>query len=369
MAGLSASIPLLGDVPASTSGPPPAVVYEVTVADAVTTGDADAYVWRPGAIVTERTTLRPDLTANGKYGGVLTDGQRMTDALGIAMPLVLGDAVTISDATIVINGLVVIDGLRLAATPDPAARYARMIAERLWMSDVARAFFGAEVVDSMVATDALAVKARLPGTLSDGVSISELLGHSLILRVTAAEDIEITADQALQMLYRPEIIELIDVAAAYVSPGGGITTWAVNTLTGAVSEYTNYQFNSFAKHGQRYVGACDTGLYELDGDDDQGEDIIARIKTGFVSFASTHVSQFKAAYLAVRGGGDYVLRVILPNGAQYDYAVRAEDSRSTKIKIGKGLRARYFAFELISTGQDFDLDMLEFVPIIADRRV
>jgi hypothetical protein len=37
--------------------------------------------------------------------------------------------------------------------------------------------------------------------------------------------------------------------------------------------------------------------------------------------------------------------------------------------MGKGQRARYFAFELISAGQDFDLDTIEFVPIVVQRRV
>jgi hypothetical protein len=43
--------------------------------------------------------------------------------------------------------------------------------------------------------------------------------------------------------------------------------------------------------------------------------------------------------------------------------------RSTKFHMGKGQRSRYFAFELISAGQDFDLDTLEFVPLVVQRRV
>ena len=43
--------------------------------------------------------------------------------------------------------------------------------------------------------------------------------------------------------------------------------------------------------------------------------------------------------------------------------------KTTKVNMGKGLRARYFAYELISTGQDFDLDSVEFVPLVAQRRV
>jgi hypothetical protein len=49
--------------------------------------------------------------------------------------------------------------------------------------------------------------------------------------------------------------------------------------------------------------------------------------------------------------------------------VSTRSMRSTKVHMGKGQRARYFSFELISTGGDFDLDTLEFVPIVVQRRV
>jgi hypothetical protein len=71
----------------------------------------------------------------------------------------------------------------------------------------------------------------------------------------------------------------------------------------------------------------------------------------------------------VAGAGDYVLRVLTRDGKTYNYRVTAADGRSVKINMGKGLRSRYFAFELVSTGQDFDLDTLEFIPLVADRRV
>ena len=57
------------------------------------------------------------------------------------------------------------------------------------------------------------------------------------------------------------------------------------------------------------------------------------------------------------------------DGKTYTYAVVGKDMQTTKVHMGKGLRARYFAFELISTGQDFDLDDIEFMPLVAQRRV
>jgi hypothetical protein len=96
---------------------------------------------------------------------------------------------------------------------------------------------------------------------------------------------------------------------------------------------------------------------------------VAQIKSGFAQWAGTKLTGFKGAYLGVRGGGDYVLKLETGDGNTYIYAVSAKDMATTKITLGKGLRARYFAFELISTGQDFDLDTIEFVPLIAERRV
>jgi hypothetical protein len=143
----------------------------------------------------------------------------------------------------------------------------------------------------------------------------------------------------------------------------------MNTRTGAVTEYDNYAFNSFARIGDKYIGASESGLYELLGDDDAGADIVATIRSGFAQWSGTHMGSFKGMYLATRGEGDFILKVITADNKEYHYAVAAQDSRTTKITTGKGLRARYFAFELISTGQDFNLDTIEFIPLVADRRV
>jgi hypothetical protein len=171
------------------------------------------------------------------------------------------------------------------------------------------------------------------------------------------------------MVFNAELSDTIEVAGAYLGPNGSVTTWAMNTRSGAVTEYQNYAFNSFARVGNKYLGATDDGLYELLGDDDDGTDIIATIRSGFAQWSGTHLGSFKAAYLAVAGAGAYVLRVITRDGKTYNYQVSAQDGRTVKVNMGKGLRSRYFAFELVTAGQDFDLDTLEFIPLVADRRV
>ena len=67
--------------------------------------------------------------------------------------------------------------------------------------------------------------------------------------------------------------------------------------------------------------------------------------------------------------GDIILKLDTGDGKTYTYQTVIQDMQSTKVRFGKGLRARYFSFELISTGPDFDLDTVEFLPLVAQRRV
>ena len=96
------------------------------------------------------------------------------------------------------------------------------------------------------------------------------------------------------------------------------------------------------------------------------------MRGGYLQFGGTHLSRLKAAYLAVRNTTDdavFVLKIETGDGVEYIYTVDTRNMRSTKVHMGKGQRARYFTWELVSDGQDFDLESLEFVPIALNRRV
>ena len=65
-----------------------------------------------------------------------------------------------------------------------------------------------------------------------------------------------------------------------------------------------------------------------------------------------------------------VLQLTTGTGETYVYAARSRPMQTTRINLGKGLRARYFKYELEAVdGHDFDLDSIEFLPLVAQRRV
>jgi hypothetical protein len=206
-------------------------------------------------------------------------------------------------------------------------------------------------------------------SLSQLLTIHPAFTNKLILKLVG--DIQLSPEQLVSMLYAGDpLLDGVAITALYISPVGTTTTWAVNTRTNAITEYLNYDFRSFASMGNRYIAAGPGGLYELDGDTDDGALIISRLMSGYLQLNAKKLFGIKGAYVAIRGGGRFYLKLISGDGREYVYELRAQPNlMTTKIKVGKGIRTTYMAFELVTEGQDFDLDSIEFIPMMSERRV
>jgi hypothetical protein len=321
------------------------------------------------AIVLESLPFTEAVAAAAKLYQVTAFGIQAGEDLAVTRPVSLAETTDFTETLALIQGLSVAESLGLSDTLLPAGKFAVATNDTIRWLDSLRNFFGEDFSDSVNLTTVVSPVYRAIGTLSEALALSESLGGHFIFKVTAQDGVNIDDIDILSMVFKPVVQEGLELTAAYISPNGSISTWVVNTETSAITEYSNYGFNSFAQMGYKYLGANRTGLYELNGDTDAGTDIISVIKTGLSQIGGSRFTMFQAAYLGVRGGGDYVLRLETGDGRYYDYNVIAQDMQTTKIRLGKGLRARYFSFQLTSTGQDFDMDSVEFVPIVARRRV
>lgn len=306
---------------------------------------------------------------NQKLGTSLLDGASVAGQLIAAWAMSLTDTAEMDDAPSALIGLVLAEQLGIIHTQTVAAIYQLSAAERVRVVDSLGRFFGGDLSDGMLLDPVLRGVLSARPALSDTVGLTDALAPRLLLRVATHDAVDIDFSQALQMFFSPVVVEGVELSAGYVSPSGAVTTWAMNTSTAAVTEYSNYAFNSFAQRENICVGASDNGLYELVGDSDDGADIVATIKSGFMQFAGAKFGLLKRIYMAQRGTGDYLLKVLTGDDKEYIYSVSPGSMTTARVHLGKGLRARYFAFELVSTGQDFDLESLEFVPLPAQRRV
>lgn len=322
-----------------------------------------------GAVIAEALGLLLTSSPALHYNIAASDELGASDRTATGFMMAVADEVGIELTQLAQHAVKVLEELGLAPVLSPNAVYGLTVAQTIRLADTLGKFVGGDVSETIGMESALAGSMLAMPTIAEVIGVAEAETHYFILRVTVEDELDVEPVELLNMIYSPTVAEEMQLTAAYLSPGASITTWAMNTRTAAVTEYDNYAFNSFARFGNKYIGANADGLYELLGDNDAGNDIVAQIKSGFAQWAGTRFTLFKAAYLGVRGEGDFILRLITGEGDTYDYSVSTRNVRSTKVHMGKGLRARYFAFELISGGQDFDLESIEFVPLVAQRRV
>ena len=201
--------------------------------------------------------------------------------------------------------------------------------------------------------------------------LSGVLTKNLVMRLALTEHAHLSDLELLQMIFNQTMVEAMVMEILYQSPNGNVTSWAINTRTNAVTQYENFAFNSFAQMGNKYLAADEYGLYELNGAQDISTPIVADFGGGYFQPGGAKFSGLKGVYIGAAGQGNYLLKIITGDQIERVYrSVLNPGMMTTKVNIGKGIRARYVAWELINEdGQDFDFDQIEFVPMLSGRRV
>lgn len=154
-------------------------------------------------------------------------------------------------------------------------------------------------------------------------------------------------------------------------PGDDVQTWVVNLDSLGSTSYDNYAFNSYARLGENYYGASDSGLTLLDGETDNGAPIQAAMSLGRPDFGTSTKSTIEAVYVGMAGDGNLVLKVIA-EGQAYLYRTRSysDQMQQQRFTTGKGLRTNYLELELYNeNGADFEIDTLEFHLVDLTRRI
>ena len=134
-----------------------------------------------------------------------------------------------------------------------------------------------------------------------------------------------------------------------------MNTIVMNTLSGAVSEYDNFAFQSITPTH----GGSATGLFDLGGDTDLGLPIVANILTGKTLFGGSQKKFLDMAYLSIKGDGVGTFTV-KGEIVSYDYPVLVRQTGEGRAKPGRGIRENYLAFGYSNAdGADFQLDRME----------
>lgn len=166
------------------------------------------------------------------------------------------------------------------------------------------------------------------------------------------------------------------VVLAYDDTTESITGYALvlNIENGALSDYSNYGFNSFCTFGGKKLGASTSGIYDLSGDTDSGTDIVSQIRTALQDGKTAMLKGVEDAVAGLTTDGMLDAKIVVDGG--YSYAMKAFPPRESdaittqRFKAGRGIASRYLALELTNrSGADFAVESAEMTVVPLNRRL
>lgn len=331
---------------------------------------APKYIGRPAVRVS--MLMRSSLLANGIYHHHLAATLRLRTPYAVRTNIIVRAALRVADTHTVGYVLRLVETIRTSAAITVAARLAQPVTSRLALKASARPGWFKAALDRLRATVAVSSRYTARVKAIEAIKLDDATHVILTVAIVASDTLDLDAGIAgLSAIYHQLVDEVVDFSVASRQPDGTVTTWVVNLRTGAVTEYTDYAFESIVQmpDGTYLAAGLDGNLYQLQGNTDNGQPIIADIMGGLLDMGGSRFTSLKAAYLGVRGQGKFYLRLVTNGDVTRTYEVSTRPLTTARVDIGKGLRSRYIQWELISTGQDFDMTGIEFIPLVSGRRI
>jgi hypothetical protein len=118
-----------------------------------------------------------------------------------------------------------------------------------------------------------------------------------------------------------------------------------NIKNQALTSYPTFDYNQMVSFNGKSVGISRTGIYELSGDKDDNANIPWKIRSGKLDLKKNHLRQ---VWITGKQDGDVTLAIEDAEGNRYEYQEVSlyENESELRIKVGRGIKTRYFILEL-----------------------
>ena len=149
-------------------------------------------------------------------------------------------------------------------------------------------------------------------------------------------------------------------------------TLCINLANMAITQYCDYNFNSFCKIGDKHYGATDDGIFELVGDTDNGEDIDAWFEILMSDFWICNVKRLRRIYIGYEATGDLIIKVKDNEDNERSYPldnIALDKQIGGEVTIERDQLGRYWGLRIDNVrGAYFAVDSIEVVPVILGRK-
>lgn len=221
----------------------------------------------------------------------------------------------------------------------------------------------------MVALDQIQLQGGALFVVAESLRVGDLVDVFLIVNFEIDEFVGVRADLPLSYIVQMAIDERLRVSSSAADARREALQYAVNAVTGALSEYRNFGFKQFARMGGETYAITDAGLYRLGAEGDAGETINAMIDFGASDFGTARSKRINSVYAGIATDGEVYLRVTGDDGKEAIYKA-VGDGVERRARTAKGVTARHWRLRLELVDAVYaDLDNVEIELGVSQRRL
>lgn len=342
-----------------------AVTCTATFADATLTFYLEAIGLSDSISVQANTTL------------TFLDSAALADVIQQAINQIVSDSAAGADSLNPGAALTLVDVADAVATQTSTYNSVMLVAELIATLEAYNSVGSEDITEAGMLTDAFAARVQAIAAVLEAAQVVD--PNTVLVHVMqSASD---TADAATDITSAGSLLNALlndaVLATIRLNIGGELFTgWVLNADSLAPSEYqfADLQFNSACKHGDTYLLAADDGIYQFT-EETGVETVMTYIKTGKTDFGSDLKKRVVNSYMVYSASGQMVLKVTTSEFGNlvtrnYRMTPQAADTTDTRrIDIGKGIKSRYWQFEVVGEGVDCDIDEIGMLPIVLSRRI
>jgi hypothetical protein len=337
----------------------------------------DGISTRLSMLLRESLHLADSMGTSASLTVILRDGLGLSDHWTMLFIETLADTMQLGDELSIRQALQMIDSLVLNGTIRTTLNGQALLATTLVLKDALNKVFVYNMDDTAILGDELIAAWNGKMQLIDSIVFDDSMGATLRISVLMNDSVALGDSIATQMQAVFELKDEIGFAIRLNTDNGVYIGYAMNTESRGATRYTNWPHNSYALVGSRLFGGSQGGLYAVsEGDDDDGHNIDAKLRTGVDNLGDSILKRMVKAYLGYRADGNLLLRIeyTSPGGQKTVETYRANrvlanDFRETNVDVGKKMKSVYWAFELSNEdGADFTLDAIKVIALSCEER-
>lgn len=271
----------------------------------------------------------------------------------------------------------VVDTLLLEGLVESEADAISAIIESLAAADAAEALARADVTEQLAISGAVSAAFTAAEALIEGLLVAAAPVDTGSMVAVVSESVSLSEGVATELEAFEAITEGAGFVARFHLDTGEYIAWSIGTNNRQLSKYTNFPFNSFAKLGDLYLGCSSEGIFRLDGPNDDGEAISAKLRGAMTDMGSLGMKRNPYAYLAYSAPTGLILRTILVDEAgdqvEHVYRLTAQPTgniREGRVKLGEGPRSVMWGWKIENVdGGELELHALQFKPVVLARKM